>query len=141
MAAGFMAGKAMTRHGALRAARRHPLARLSAVLALFCYALVGLSPLWVPAAERGGIEVCTGDGIRIIAEALPFSDAPDGKQQQKSGCPLCALQAAFLLPPAAGALEPFERRTSTFAPPVAAGDRAGLFAGFDHLSRAPPVLS
>lgn len=131
----------MTRPGLLRAVRLHPVARLCAVLALFCYALVGLSPLWVPAVERGGIEVCTGDGIRVIVPVLPFSGAPDGKQQPKSGCPLCTVQAAFLLPPAACSLAILDPGVQAFAPAEAAGDSAGLFAGFDHLSRAPPVLS
>ncbi|MBK8175574.1 MAG: hypothetical protein IPK66_10030 [Rhodospirillales bacterium] len=131
----------MKHRGLLHALRLHPLARLGAVLALYTYVFIGLSPLWVPAVERGGIEVCTANGIQLIPGDQPFSGAPDGKQKPKKDCPLCRILTAFLLAPVDCVPEAFDRGVSTFPHFHPSRDIAGLYAGFDHLSRAPPVLS
>jgi hypothetical protein len=128
----------MKRRSLLLAVRRHSAARLCAVLALFSYVLVGLSPLWVPAVERGGIEICTANGIRIIPADLPVPDDPASKPEPKRNCPLCTIQAAFLVPVAECAHEAVGRGQSSFVDPDPCCAIAGLFAGFDHFSRAPP---
>jgi hypothetical protein len=136
-----MLDRPIEHRGLLRAVRRHPVARLCAVLALFTYVLVGISPLWVPAVEGGGIEVCTANGIRIIPTDLPISGAPDGKQQPKRDCPLCTIQAASLLPAADGAVKDFGDGASAFVLPPPAGIVPACFVGFNYLSRAPPLPS
>lgn len=136
-----MRHRPIERCGLLRAVRRHPVARLCAVLALVTYVLVGISPLWVPAIERGGIEVCTANGIRIIPAGLPFSDAPDGKPKPERDCPLCTIHTASLLLPAERAVEVFDHGPLACVLPTASRDITGLFADFNHLSRAPPLLS
>jgi hypothetical protein len=129
------------RRGLLRAVRRHPGARLCAVLALFTFVLLARSPLWVPAVERGDIEICTANGIRIIPADLPVPDDPSSRLGPKQDCPLCTIQAAVLLPPAACTLEAFGDGVSIVALPNPSCDITGRFAGFDRFSRAPPILS
>lgn len=136
-----MGHRPLEHRGLLRAVRCHTVARLCAVLALFTYVLVGLSPLWVPAVQRGGIELCTANGIRIIPADLPYSGAPDGKQKPKRDCPLCTIHATSLLLPGDCSILVFCPVASAVASPDPSRDIAGLFAGFDHSSRAPPLLS
>lgn len=129
------------RRGVLRALRGDRVARLYAALALFSYILIGIAPLWVPAVESGGIEVCSAYGIRVVpSDASPSGDA-DGGTADPSYCPLCTIQSAFLLPTA----DRVVGGVGHVASAVVAGDTrvvlAGLFAGFDRLSRAPPLLS
>jgi hypothetical protein len=125
----------------LRAVRRRPLARLGAVLALFAYIVVGLSPLWGPAAERNGIEVCTANGLRLIPADLPSSDAPSDKQNAKSDCPLCRIVAGFLLPSAVDGFQSVDFLEVAVVWPVSCCEIGSSFTGFDRLSRAPPALS
>lgn len=129
------------RRGLLHAVRRHPVTRLSALFALLTYLLAGLSPLWVPAIERSGIEICTAGGLQVVPGDLPYPDTPAGQKSAKRTCPLCTIHAAYLLPPAERAIAPLGRAPSAVVHPDPAATFAGLFAGFDHLSRAPPVLS
>lgn len=124
--------------GLLRAIRVHPVARLGAVLALLTYVLIGLAPVWVPAVKQAGIEICTGDGVRIVPADSPLSGIPPDKPQPKGNCPLCTIQAAFLLPPADGPLQAVGDTASTFVRPDPARNSAGQFIGFDRLPRAPP---
>lgn len=125
----------------LRAVHRRPLARLGAVLALFAYIVVSLSPLWVPAAERNGIEVCTANGLRIIAADLPSSGAPSDKQNAKNDCPLCRILTGFVLPSAVDAVHSVAFIEQAAAWPDSCCEIGARFTGFDRLSRAPPVLS
>ncbi len=125
----------------LRAVRRRPLARLGAVLALFAYIVVGLAPLWVPAAERNGIEVCTANGLRIIAADLPSADTPSGKQNAKNDCPLCRILTGFVLPSAVNPVHSVAFIEPAVAWPDSCCEIGNSFTGFDRLSRAPPVLS
>lgn len=136
-----MRDRPLEHRGLLRAIRRHSVARLCVALALFTYVLVGISPLWGPAVERGGIELCTANGIRVIPADLPVSGAPDGKQNPKRDCPLCTIHAAPLLTPADCSIEVFCRVASAVTCPEPSRVIAGVFAGFDHFSRAPPLLS
>ncbi len=125
----------------LRAVHRRPLARFGAVLALFAYVVVSLSPLWVPAAERNGIEVCTANGLRIIAADLPSSGAPSDKQTAKNDCPLCRILTGFVLPSAVNAVNSVAFIEQAVAWPDFSCEIGARFTGFDRLSRAPPVLS
>lgn len=129
-------------HGSLlRAFRRRPLARFGAVLALFAYLVVGLSPLWGPAAERNGIEVCTANGLRLIPADLPSSDDPSDKHNAKNDCPLCRILTGFLLPSAADAVHSVAFNAPAVSWPDSCCEIGSSFTGFDRLSRAPPVLS
>jgi hypothetical protein len=127
--------------GRLRAVRRHPVARLCAVLALLAHAVVGLSPLWVPAVERGGFEICTANGI-VILPADPSSpgETPD-QRDSKTDCPLCRIHADAPLPAAEQAVQAVAFAEPAFAPPGSSRHIAGRPAGFNRLVRAPPLLS
>lgn len=128
--------------GLLRAVRRHPVSRSSALLALFVYLLVGLSPLWMPIAQRGGIEICTANGLQIVPAGFPSSGVPAEKSKPKADCPLCRIQASFLLlPPDCLPAAAVSEQATVRVRPGNARTVAGLTAGFDHLSRAPPALS
>jgi Protein of unknown function (DUF2946). len=129
------------RRGLLSAVGRHPVARASAVLALFVYVLVGLSPLWVPAAARGGIEICTAYGLQVIPADLPSSDSPADGTKPKVDCPLCRIQAAVLLLPPNGSVPTAGQGVDVPVRLAPVRTSTGQFAGFDHLSRAPPALS
>lgn len=129
------------RGGSLRAVREHPFARSSAVLTLFVYILVGLSPIWVPAAQRGGIEVCTAIGLQVVPADLPSSGVPADKAKPKGDCPLCRIHTSFLLLPPDGMPAAAGERTAVLVHFGSANTLGGPFAGFDHLSRAPPALS
>lgn len=130
-----------TRHGLLRDVRRHPACTSGAVLGLFVYLLIGLGPLWVPAVQRVGLEVCTANGLEVTAVSLPSSGVPAGKTKPKADCPLCRIQTAVLLLPPDGSLAPVDRSASRRLRPAPVATVAGPFAGFDHLSRAPPARS
>jgi hypothetical protein len=121
-----------------------PAGRTLALLALLAHLLIGLAPLWVPAAEQGGIEICTVDGLRVVPGPLPGAPDPgdpSGGDDVGKACDFCLVHGAPVvaalalapLPPAAGP-------TATPAMPEAAAPIAGP-AGFDHRSRAPPPLS
>lgn len=132
--------KPLERRGLLRTIRRHPLSRLSGSLALLSYILIAFTPLWVPAVERDGIAICTGNGIQIIPAAdLPVSGLPADKPKTNKDCPLCRIQTTHVLVP----IE-FSFKTVDFSG-MASGwftsseTIAGLCAGFDHHSRAPPL--
>ncbi len=103
--------------------------------------LVGLSPLWVPAAERGGIEVCTAYGLQVIPADLPSSGSRADKTKPKGDCPLCRIQASVLLVPSDGSLPTVGHGVAVSLLLAPARTIAGLFVGFDHFSRAPPALS
>lgn len=123
--------------------RRHDrprFARVLAGLALVAHLLVGLAPLWVPAAERGGIEICTVDGLRIVPGSLPVPDGDAGDRIAKA-CGFCVTNAApVALPPLVVGAPP-AGRTTTITERPAPTAMAASPAGFDHLSRAPPRLS
>jgi len=108
-------------------------------VALFAYAFISVSPLWLPAAERGGIEICTANGIRIIPGGSPFDDVPTDGQKQTGNCPLCLVQAGFLLPLANGAIEPVDHGQPQRPWITVDHDATRVFAGFHHASRAPPL--
>lgn len=129
------------RRGLVRSVRANPLSRLGAIFALLTYVLVGIAPLWVPALERSGIEVCTADGIRIISADLSTAGSTSDTRKGKLDCPLCAIQGAFLLPPAEGVLGYSTGDGRASIAILSHRIVAGLFAGFDHFSRAPPALS
>ena len=137
----FMRDRPVRHRGLLRAFHHQPAARLSAILALFSYVLIGLSPLWVPAVERASIELCTANGITVVPVDLPYSGAPDDKQEPQRDCSLCTIHAASLLLPVESSIEPLGHITSAVTCADPSQNFAGLFAGFDHLSRAPPLLS
>ena len=124
--------------GRLRAVGRSPFARAVAVFSLLAYVLIGIAPVWVPAVERGGIEVCTANGIRILPAPLPDSDPTADHQTAATKCPLCTIHGAFLLVPPACAVALVSRGRPTIVTPDRTREPSGLFAGFDHLSRAPP---
>ena len=131
----------MKHRRALLAIRHSPAARLSAVLALLAHFLVGLSPLWVPAVERAGIEVCTASGTKVVPVNSSLPGTPSDEQTSAAQCPLCALHAAALLPAADCALESLVQECAAFSQSVPKRAISGLFDGFNHLSRAPPFLS
>jgi hypothetical protein len=124
--------------GRLRVLRRNTVARAVAVFSLLAYVLIGIAPVWVPAVERGGIEVCTANGIRILPAPLPDSDPTADHQTAATKCPLCTIHGAFLLVPPACAVALVSRGRPIIVTPDRTREPSGLFAGFDHLSRAPP---
>jgi hypothetical protein len=105
------------------------------------HVLIGLSPIWAPAVASEGIEICTANGIRLVAVPAPDLPSPSGKQKAEKDCPLCARHSAVLLPQATAALERRDDCVSRVLQPEDKPHLAGLFSGFDHLSRAPPHLS
>ncbi len=127
--------------GRLRAVRRHPVARLCAVLALLAHAVVGLSPLWVPAVERGGFEICTANGILILPADPSSPGAPSDQRESQNDCPLCRVHADAPLPAAEQAVQAVAFGKAALAPPVSSHHLAGRPAGFHRLVRAPPRLS
>jgi len=130
------------RPGLLRAVRLHPASRLSATLALLSYILIAIAPLWVPAVQQGGIAICTGNGIRIIpAGDFPLSDAPVEQEQTQKDCPLCRIQTTHVLLPVEFSFQAVVVSASAFGPPNPSDTITGLCAGFDHHSRAPPLLA
>lgn len=129
----------MRRRGLLRAVHRHPVARTGAALALVVYFLVGLSPLWVADLADGGLEVCTAYGLQVIPSGDLASRSSTDKAKAKGDCPLCRIQATFLLLPPDGSLVATRGFASMRWRRVPAGIATGLFAGFDHHSRAPPA--
>lgn len=131
----------MTTGTGVRSFQRLPAARLLAAVALVLNLLVHLSPLWVPAVERGGIEICTAYGLTVIPAG---SEAPAGQRNgdgAAKACPFCSVHAAALLtPPTVGLPQTDAAATVDLSPPTESL-ATSLAAGFGHQSRAPPVLA
>lgn len=131
----------MTASGSLPPIKRQSTTRALAALALLFNLLAHLSPLGMPAVERGGIEVCTAYGLTVIPadKSAPAPD-PDHHERVKQ-CPVCAVHAAALLAPPMVALPLSVPHPRGLQPAERSSPLASLATGFDHLSRAPPVIS
>lgn len=131
----------MTPPRTLLAAGEDATARLLVLLALLANLLVHLSPLWVPAVERSGAEICTAHGLVVVPNPGAVPAGQQEHQQRVKFCPFCAVHAAVALASTAALLPfidawhaaplPYERSCVTTA----------RVAGFDRLPRAPPLLS
>jgi hypothetical protein len=112
-------------------------------LALAAHLWIGLAPLWVPVAEQGGIEICTVDGLRIVPGDLPAPAGPGGSPAERIGkvCGFCLVHAAPVLTALVFAWLIAAPPAPAADPQPTSGPAAAQAAGFDHLSRAPPVLS
>jgi Protein of unknown function (DUF2946). len=130
-----------TRGGYLRSVTASSLARLVATLAFAVNLLVHLSPLWVPAVERGGIEVCAAYGLTVIPDGTAMPGRAHDQHTRLKTCPLCAVYAATLLVPTAAPLPWDGSRLDTPRTPDRSATHTARAAGLDHLSRAPPSVA
>ena len=125
-------------HRRLPSVRAHPAVQLGTALVLLIYVLLGGMPPPVPAADQGTVEICTARGLRVVPAADLPSSVPSAKPTRD--CPLCLVHAAFLPPPAPGSGQVAAADTAFVVRSEPAAPIAGLFPGFDHLSRAPPLV-
>jgi hypothetical protein len=129
----------MMRRGLIRAALHLRLGRLGVFLALLVQLLVGVAPLWLPAVEQTGVQICTADGRIPWDRAFPV--APSDTQKAAKACPLCILSSTSLIVPTEHCWQLFRPGTTdgVLREPHQAVPRSII--AFHHLSPAPPRLS